>query len=98
MRFQTMSRHPHLQVFLISSYTHHDAYCSLTVCPSFLSHTIEVRKGSTWKTRSFNFVLIQSRCLKHEPGDKLDGGYKMEHSSRYLFRNASLLDAERGEL
>jgi imidazolonepropionase-like amidohydrolase len=38
------------------------------------------------------------RCLEHETGDTLDGGYEMDQYSRYLFRNASLLDPERGEL
>src|SRR5437588_1066516 len=38
------------------------------------------------------------QCLDHETGDKLDGGYGMDQYSRSLFRNASLLDAERGEL
>jgi hypothetical protein len=60
---QAMSRHFHLQVFLISSYTHHDAYCSRTAYPSFSSRTMDERKGSTWKT-----MLIEL-CSLPEPGE-----------------------------
>ena len=59
---------------------------------------VHVLRALVFQVAQWTREMDGCRCLEHETGDKLDGGYEMDHYSGYLFRNASLLDPERGEL